>query len=59
MNSDRAKQIVSSPVMANVLYKNTRVYMESVNDADQTCMVHSLDNPGNKMNVPLSGLNEQ
>jgi small acid-soluble spore protein, H-type len=59
MNSERARQIVSSPDMVNVSYGNARVYMESVNDSDQTCTVHYLDNPGKKLNVPLSSLMEQ
>ena len=59
MNTDRAKEIVSSPDMVNVLYNNARVYMESVNDSNQTCAVHFLDDPGKKLNVPLSGLSEQ
>jgi small acid-soluble spore protein H (minor) len=59
MNSQRAKEIVSSPDMVNVTYGNTPVYMEMVNDSDQTCTIHYLNQPNEKMNVPLSSLVER
>lgn len=59
MNCQRAKNIVSSPSMANVTYENTPVYMDMVNESDQTCTIHYLNQPNKKMNVPLSALVEQ
>jgi len=59
MNNQRAKDIVSSTAMANVTYENTPVYMEMVNDADQTCTIHYLNQPNKRMSVPLSSLVEQ
>lgn len=59
MDSKRAKGIVSSPVMVNVTHNNSPVYMEKVNDSNQTCDIHYLDKPDKKENVPLSSLIEQ
>lgn len=58
MNYQRAKEIVSSPDMVNVTHENTPVYMEMVNDSNQTCTIHYLNQPNRKMNVPLSSLIE-
>lgn len=59
LDSKRAKAIVSSPVMVNVTHNNSQVYMESVNDTNQTCAIHYLDKPDKKEVVPLSSLTEQ
>lgn len=59
MDNRRAKAIVTSPDMVNVTYNSKPVYMERVNDADSTCTIHYLDQPGKKAIVPLSGLTEQ
>lgn len=59
MEIPRAKAIVSSPDMVNVIHNNARVYMERVNEINQTCAIHYLDNPETKETVPLTSLIEQ
>lgn len=58
MDITRAKSIVLSPVMVDVTHNNSPVYMEKINDADQTCMIHYLNNPQKKEIVSLSSLME-
>ncbi len=57
MDKERAKQIISSPVMADVTYNGNKVYMESLNES--SCIVHFLNQPVTKLNVPLSSLEEK
>lgn len=58
MDTRRAEEIVSSPVMADVTYNGSKVYMEQVNERRNSCVVHYLDKPDHKLNVPLSNLVE-
>lgn len=58
MDIQRAKEIISSPVMADVTYNGTRIYIEDLNESDQCCTIHFLDQPVTKLNAPLSSLEE-
>ena len=58
MDNQRAKEIISSPTMADVPYNGTRIYMENLNESDQCCTIHFLNQPVTKLNVPLSSLIE-
>ncbi|MBW7573408.1 H-type small acid-soluble spore protein [Caproiciproducens faecalis] len=58
MDKQRAKEIISSPVMADVTYNGTKIYMENLNESSQSCIVHFLNEPVTKLNVPLSSLEE-
>jgi small acid-soluble spore protein H (minor) len=58
MDKQRAQEIVSSPVMANVTFNGTPVYIESVNANTETCSIHFLNNPKNSRQVPLTNLQE-
>lgn len=58
MDTRRAEEIVSSPVMVDVTYNGSKVYMEQVNDKRNSCVVHYLDKPDKKLSVPLSNLIE-
>jgi small acid-soluble spore protein H (minor) len=58
MDNQRAKEIISSPNMVNVTYNGTRIYMESLNEPDQCCIIHFINQPVTKLNVPLSDLKE-
>lgn len=58
MNYQRAKEIIASPNMVNVTYNETKVYLESLNDSDQSCNVHFLSQPATRLSVPLSSLQE-
>ncbi len=59
LNQKRAKQISSSPIMANVTYEGTPVYIERVNDITGTAYIHSLDMPGMRKEVFISELTEE
>ena len=58
MHKRRAKQIASSPIMANVTYEGTPVYIERVNDIAGTAYVHSLNMPEVHMEVFINDLTE-
>ncbi len=59
MDRKRAKQIASSPVMANVCYNGVNVYIESVSETSDTASVHRLNQPRSTQVVPLGSLIEQ
>lgn len=58
MDKKRAKEIASSPVMANVAYNGTPIYIENVNDNNGTANIHPLDQPENRQEVSLNSLKE-
>lgn len=58
MDKKRAKEIASSPIMANVTYNGTPIYIESVNDNKETANIHLLNKPNNIQEVPLNSLLE-
>lgn len=58
MDKTRAKEISSSPVMANVTYKGTPIYIENVIEGSSSANIHALNNPGKSMEVPLTNLIE-
>ncbi|WP_339060321.1 H-type small acid-soluble spore protein [Tepidibacillus marianensis] len=59
MNKQRAKEIEVSPVMANVTYEGTPVYIQQVNEKNETARIYPLDNAENEQTVPLNSLHEQ
>lgn len=59
MDKRRAVAIASSPVMANVTYNGTKIYIESVNQNKDTANIHPLNQPGNSQEVSLNSLVEQ
>ncbi|OPJ59713.1 H-type small acid-soluble spore protein [Clostridium oryzae] len=58
MNKEHAKEIACSPVMANVTYNGTPIYIEDVNDNKETAYIHSLNEPASKQEVSLNSLTE-
>lgn len=58
MDTRRAEEIVSSPVMIDVTYNGSKIYMEKVNETRNSCVIHYLNNPDEKLNVPLTNLVE-
>lgn len=58
MDVQRAQEIAFSPVMANVTYNGSRVYIEHVDQGKQIATVHPLDNPNAKNTVPVANLQE-
>jgi small acid-soluble spore protein H (minor) len=59
MDVKRAKEILSSSTMVNVMYEGTPIYIESVNDDDKTAKVHYLNQPTNHQTVDVTCLMEQ
>ncbi len=58
MDKRRAKEIAASPVMANVTYNGTPVYIENVDDNNGIANIHPLNQPGNRQEVALTSLIE-
>ena len=59
MDAERAQEIANSPVMVNVTYNGSLVYIEHVDQTKQVATVHPLDNPNTKQSVPVTNLQEQ
>ncbi|UOY92491.1 small acid-soluble spore protein H [Ectobacillus sp. JY-23] len=59
MDKQRAKEIASSAVMANVMYQGTQVYIQHVDEQTETARIYPVNNPQQEQNVPLQGLTEQ
>ncbi|WP_240375897.1 H-type small acid-soluble spore protein [Bacillus piscicola] len=59
MNTMRAQEISESPVMANVTYDGTPVYIQKVDSDNNTARIYALDDPDNEVSVPLDQLVEQ
>lgn len=59
MDKRRAKEIASSPIMVNVTYNGTPIYIESVNDNKETANIHPLNQPNNSQEVSITNLLEQ
>ena len=58
MDIERAKQIAVSPVMANVRYNGSPVYIENVNDTQKTADIHLISMPSSKKRIPVASLIE-
>ena len=58
MNIQRAQEIAVSPVMENVEYNGTRVYIQHVDENNETVRVYPLDRPEQEMEVPVRSLSE-
>lgn len=58
MDKNRAKNIASSPIMANVTYNGTQIYIENVNENNETANIHPLNQPDSRQEVPLTSLVE-
>jgi small acid-soluble spore protein H (minor) len=59
MDQKRARDIASSPTMINVTYDGTPIYIESVNEGNNTANIHTLNQPNSKQQVLLTNLKEQ
>ncbi|RXZ81731.1 small acid-soluble spore protein H [Paenibacillaceae bacterium] len=58
MNTQRAVEIAASPVMANVSHQGTPVYIQHVNEENETATIFPLDNPEHEQSVPVDMLRE-
>jgi small acid-soluble spore protein H (minor) len=59
MNKQRANEIAASPVMANVTYNGTQIYIQQVDEKNETARIYPLNQPENEQEVPLNSLTEQ
>lgn len=58
MNKQRAQEIASSPVMANVTYNGTPVYIQNVDENRETARIYPLDQPEQEQEVSVNELIE-
>ncbi|WP_243291400.1 small acid-soluble spore protein H [Bacillus sp. FJAT-47783] len=58
MDTKRAQEIASSPIMANVTCNGTNIYIEQVDEQNGTALVHPLNEPNNKQRVSVLNLEE-
>lgn len=59
MNKQRAEEIVSSPDMVRVTYNGDPIYIQNVDDKQDTARIYPLDDPENEQSVPLNLLKEE
>ena len=58
MNKQRAQEIATSPILANVTYNDVPIYIQNVDENNETARIYPLDEPENEQNVPLTNLIE-
>ena len=58
MNKQRAQEIATSPILANVTYNEVPIYIQNANENNDTARIYPLDEPENEQNVPLTNLIE-
>lgn len=58
MNTQRAQEIAASPVMANVTYNGVPIYIQNVDENNETARIYPLSEPQNEQEIPLSNLIE-
>ncbi|EIJ78076.1 acid-soluble spore protein H [Bacillus methanolicus PB1] len=58
MNVQRAQEIAASPIMANVTYNGVPIYIQHVDEKNETATIYPLDEPEKIQNVSLSSLTE-
>jgi small acid-soluble spore protein H (minor) len=59
MNKQRAIEITNSPVMINVTYNGIPVYIQHVDEMQETARIYPIDKPQNELQVSLNSLNEE
>ncbi|MUT64693.1 small acid-soluble spore protein H [Paenibacillus sp. NEAU-GSW1] len=58
MDVQRAKEIAISPIMENVEYNGARIYIQHVNEENETARIYPIDQPEQEQDVPLRSLIE-
>lgn len=58
MNKQRAQEIAASPVMVNVTFNDVPVYIQHVEENNETARIYPLGEPQQEQTVPLSDLRE-
>ncbi|GIP38473.1 small, acid-soluble spore protein H [Paenibacillus sp. J31TS4] len=59
MNHQRAKEIAQSPVMAGVTYQGVPVYIQHVDEENETARIYPIYEPENELEVSLNMLVEE
>lgn len=59
MKTQRAKEIAASPVMANVTYNGTPIYIQHVDENTEMARIYPLSQPEAEQEVPLMSLIEE
>ncbi len=59
MNSQRAKEIIESPETIAVTYNEEPIYIQNVDESNETARVSSLNNPEIELDVPIRMLIEE
>ncbi|MNZ96163.1 Small, acid-soluble spore protein H [compost metagenome] len=58
MNIQRAQEIAASPVMENVEYNGTQIYIQHVDEENETARIYPIDQPDQEQEVPVRSLYE-
>lgn len=58
MNKQRAQEISVSAVLANVTYNGIPIYIQHVDEENETARIYPLDKPENEQEVSLEELHE-
>ena len=58
MNTQRAKEISTSPVMAHVTCNGVPIYIQHVNENNDTARIYPLGQPEKEQEVAISNLEE-
>lgn len=58
MNTQRAKEISVSPVMANVTCNGVPIYIQNVDENTETARIFPLNEPEKEQDVPVTSLEE-
>lgn len=59
MNTRRAQEIAASPIMADVTYNGMPIYIQHVDEKNETARIYPLGQPENEQEVPLYSLKEE
>lgn len=59
MKAQRAKEIIDSSKVINVTYEGDPIYIQHVNEQEDTAKVFPLDHPDKEQEVPLNALEEE
>lgn len=58
MNIQRAQKIAGSPVMANVTFNGVQIYIQNVDENNNTARIYPLEDPQKEQEVAVSSLEE-
>ncbi|HZG81745.1 MAG TPA: small acid-soluble spore protein H [Brevibacillus sp.] len=59
MNTQRAKEIVNSPVMTRVTYNEVPVYIQHIDEETEMARIFPLNEPEREQSVPVGSLVEE